>query len=186
MQDSEIIDLYLNRDESAIKETQEKYSDFCYSIAYRILYNTEDAKECENDTYLKVWNSIPPQKPKVFSSFLGMIVRNLSLDKYRKRHSQKRGGYDTSLSLDELEGCIPDSKNIYDEIETKELSLLISAFLHSLPEIESNVFMHRYWHFYSIKEISSHYNFSQSKVKMTLLRTRNKLVEFLRKEGVFE
>ncbi len=186
MEDSKIIDMYLKRDELAIKETQEKYSDFCYQIAYRILNNCDDAKECENDTYLRVWNSIPPQKPNVFSSFLGMIVRGLSLDRWRKNHAQKRGGCEFSLSLSELEECIPDRKSVYDEIETKELSLIISTFLHSLPEIESNVFLQRYWHFYSIKEISNHYGFTQSKVKMMLLRTRNKLYELLTKEGVFE
>lgn len=185
MEDSKIIDMYMKRDELAIKETQEKYSGYCYQIAFRILRNPDDAKECENDTYLKVWNSIPPQKPSVFSSFLGMITRSLSLDKWRQNHAQKRGGNDIPLYFSELEDYIPDKKSIYDELETKELSKLISAFLRCLPETECNVFLQRYWHFYSIKEISEHHGFSQSKVKMMLLRTRQKLFESLTKEGVF-
>ena len=186
MEDSKIIELYMKRDELAISKTQEKYSSYCYQIANRILLNPDDAKECENDTYLKVWNSIPPQKPSVFSSFLGMITRSLSLDKYRKNHAQKRGGSEIALYFSELEDCIADTKSVYDEMETKELSKLISSFLRTLPEIECNVFLQRYWHFYSIKEISSHHGFTQSKVKMMLLRTRQKLFESLTKEGVFE
>jgi RNA polymerase sigma factor (sigma-70 family) len=109
-----------------------------------------------------------------------------ALDKYRKNHAQKRGGSEIALYFSELEDCIADTKSVYDEMETKELSKLISSFLRTLPEIECNVFLQRYWHFYSIKEISSHHGFTQSKVKMMLLRTRQKLFESLTKEGVFE
>ena len=180
-----IIEMYLKRNEIAIKETQSKYSDYCYSIAYRILYNHEDAKECENDTYLRIWNSIPPQKPNIFASFVGMVTRGLALDRFRKNHAQKRAAQIT-VSLNELEECIPDQNSICDEIETKELAELLSSFLHSLPDVESDIFLQRYWYFLSIKEISNHHGFGQSKVKMILLRTRNRLFELLRKEGVFE
>ncbi len=186
MEDEKIIDLYFLRDESAITQTQVKYGHFCFSIAYRILRNNEDAKECENDTYLRAWSSIPPQKPTVFSSFLGMITRGLSLDRFRKNRAQKRGGDMILISINELEECVPDNAPVYDNIETSELAQLISSFLHCLPEIECNIFLQRYWYFYSIKEISAHHGFSQSKVKMTLLRTRNKLYDYLMKEGVFE
>lgn len=186
MEDEKIIDMYFERNENAIKETQEKYGDFCFDIAYRILSNREDAKECENDTYLRVWNSIPPQKPSVFMSFLGMITRGLSLDLFRKNHAQRRGGSKIDVSINELEECIPDRAYIYEEIETVELAKMISSFLHTLPKSQCDVFLQRYWYFHSIKEISKHHGFSQSKVKMILLRTRNKLFEALKKEGVFE
>ena len=185
MDDEKIIEMYLNRDESAIKETQRKYSSFCYSIAHRILLNHEDAKECENDTYLRVWNTIPPQKPNVFISYLSMITRGLALDRFRKNHAQKRNS-NLIVSMSELEECIPDHNSIYDSLETEELARFISIFLRSLPQLECDIFLQRYWYFLSIKEISEYHGFGQSKVKMMLLRTRNKLFELLKKEGVFE
>lgn len=186
MEDQKIVDLYFLRDEVAIEETQKKYGDYCFSIAQRILKNNNDAKECENDTYLRAWNSIPPQKPYIFSTFLGTITRGLSLDCLRKNKAKKRGGDTVFLSLDELEQCVADSQNVYDNIETEELAGFVSKFLRSLSEVECNMFLQRYWYFYSIKEISTYYGFTQSKVKMKLLRTRNKLYDYLKKEGVFE
>lgn len=184
MEDNRIIELYWQRNESAIEQSKAKYGTYCLSIANRILQNEEDAAECENDTYLKAWNTIPPQKPNPLSSYLGMITRSLSLDRLRKRNAQKRTD-SVCVSLNELEECVPSNKSIAEEVEAKELARLISDFLRALPETECNVFLCRYWHFLSIKEISAKYSFTQSKVKMTLLRTRKKLSGFLEKEGIF-
>lgn len=182
MDDKQIILLYEQRDESAIKETKTKYGAYCLSIATRILENPEDSQECENDTYLKVWNNIPPDNPVYFSAYLGAITRNLSLDRLRKKKATKRTNY-VCVSLEELEDCIPTGKSIAEEIEAKDLAEHISAFLRNLPESECNVFLNRYWGFLSIEEIADKYSFSKSKVKMMLLRTRTKLSSYLIKEG---
>lgn len=184
MDDEKIVDLYWKRDESAISETKTKYGNFCYAIAYRVLQNNEDAEECENDTYLEAWNSMPPQKPSVLSAFLGTITRRKSIDKRRKKTAEKRGGGEYELSVYELENCIPDERTIDEQLEVEELAKIISTFLRELPKTERNVFLRRYWYFDSIKEICEKYGFGQSKVKMMLSRTRQKLLARLEKEGV--
>lgn len=185
VEDKKIIELFWQRDETAVKETQKKYSLFCRSIAYRILSNEEDATECENDTYLRVWNTVPPKCPNVFAAYLGTITRNLSLDKLRKNRANKRSTADAYIPLVELEECIPDTKSIDDMVETAELARLISDFLRTLPEHECNIFLCRYWAFMSINEICAKYGYSQSKVKSMLMRTRQKLLAQLEKEGIF-
>ena len=183
MDDEKIIALYWARKEKAISETKRKYGRYCYSVAYRILRNAQDAEECENDTYLDVWNIIPPTKPKVFSNFLGMITRRISLDRFRKYYAEKRGGGETEISLNELEECISNGKTLDEELEEKMLAEAISSFLRTLPETEASVFIHRYWHFRSVAEIAKLYGFGESKVKMMLKRTREKLRLYLESEG---
>ena len=183
MDDEKIIALYWARQEKAISETKRKYGRYCYSIAYRVLRNKQDAEECENDTYLNVWNLIPPTKPTVFSTFLGIITRRISLDRFRKYYAEKRGSGETALSLDELEECISNGKTLDEEIEEKMLAGAISDFLRTLSETEASVFIHRYWHFRSVAEIAKSYAFSESKVKMMLKRTREKLRLYLESEG---
>ena len=186
MDDEKIINLYWQRDEKAISVTKEKYGKFCYTIAYRILHNHEDAEECENDTYLDAWNSIPPQKPSVLSAFLGTITRRKSIDKWRKKNADKRGGGEYEISIYELENSIPDEKTFDEQLEVEELAKIISLFLRGLSPIERNVFVRRYWYFDSIKEICERYDFGQSKVKTMLLRTRQKLIFYLETEGFIE
>jgi len=183
MDDEKIIALYWARQEKAIAETKRKYGKYCYSIAYRILRNGQDAEECENDTYLDAWNVIPPTRPTAFSTFLGMITRRISLDRFRQFYAEKRGGGETALSLDELEECISVGKSLDEEIEERMLAKAISDFLRTLPETEASVFIHRYWHFRSVNEIARLYGFSESKVKMMLKRTRDKLRLYLESEG---
>lgn len=185
MDDEKIIALYWARLEKAITETKRKYGRYCYAIAYRILRNPQDAEECENDTYLDAWNQIPPSRPTAFSTFLGIITRRISLDRFRKSHAEKRGGGETAVSLDELEECIALGKALDETIEEKMLAESISRFLRALPETEASVFIHRYWHFRSISEIAKAYAFSESKVKMTLKRTRDQLRLYLESEGFF-
>lgn len=184
MEDSQIVELYLNRDENAIRETDIKYQKYCYSIAYNILHNIEDANEIVNDTYWGAWSSIPPNVPKVLSTFLGKITRNISLKKLRTVNSAKRRNEEVNIIFDEISDCISSKQNIENEIEAKELSLFINHFLYSLSETERSVFVCRYWYFDSISDISEHSGFSQSKVKSMLFRIRNKLHKKL-KEGDF-
>ena len=184
MEDKRIVDLYWQRDESAIYETEKKYGSYCFSIANRILPDKGDAQECVNDTYFGAWNAIPPHRPENLSTFLGKITRRISLKKRREKSAVKRGGGSIEESLDELEECIPSGQAIDDALAATELTAIINAFLDTLPLTERRVFLRRYWYFDSIKEISSRYGFGESKVKMMLKRTRDKLLVKLEKEGV--
>ena len=185
MEDSRIVDLYWQRDETAIAETEKKYGKYCLSVARRILDDRQDAEECVNDTYLGAWNAMPPHRPAVLPTFLGKIARRLSLKKRRDRTAGKRGGGIVAESLDELEDCIPSGQRIDDALEGRELEAAVNAFLEGLPADERRVFLRRYWYFDSVREISVRYGFGESKVKMTLKRTRDKLRARLEKEGIF-
>ncbi len=183
MDDSKIIELLWNRDESGIDETRRKYGGYCYSVAYNILGDRHDSEEAVNDTYLGVWNAIPPHKPDIFSSFIARITRNISLKIWRYKYAQKRG-CSMAESLEELGDCIPASSSIENEIETKELSVHIDAFLRTLKENDRVVFLRRYWFCDSIADIAKRFGSSESKVKMQLYRTREKLLKYFEKEGI--
>ena len=182
MEDSEIVGLYWQRDERAIAETERKYGSYCLSIARRVLGNEEDARECVNDTYLGAWNAIPPHRPAVLSTFLGKIARRISLKKRREKNADKRGGGVLAESLDELEDCVPSGQRIDEEIEAKELTGILNAFLGSLPADERRVFLRRYWYFDSVREIAARYGFGESRVKMMLKRARDRLRRRLEEE----
>ncbi len=185
MDDKQIVDLYWQRNEMAISETEKKYGRYCFSIATNILHNNEDARECVNDTFFGAWNAMPPHRPVILSTFLGKITRRLSLKRWRNKTADKRGGGSIAISIDELEDCIPSGKNIDDSIERTELTGIINAFLDNLPVSERRVFLRRYWYFDSIGDISSRYGFTESKVKMMLKRTRDKLLVCLQKEDIW-
>lgn len=182
MDDIQIIELYFSRDEQAIKATDEKYGKLCLQIAVNILSNREDADECVNDTYLNVWNKIPPTRPDHFRAFLCKITRNLSLKKLEAANALKRTST-AMLSLEEIEETVPDSA-VLPEIGEEELGNLISAFLRKQNRDVRNVFLRRYWFFDSVSDIAERYAFSESKVKSMLYHTRNKLRDYLEKEGV--
>ncbi len=184
MNDTEIVELYWQRSEEAIYETSEKYGNYCYAIANCILCNHEDAEESVNDTYRDAWNSMPPHRPSVLSTFLGKITRRISIDRYRKRKAEKRGGGEFPLILDELADCITDGESIEDEYEKKCLAEAINTFVKSLSETERKIFLCRYWHMEPISEIGKRFGFSESKVKSMLYRTREKLRKVLEKEGM--
>lgn len=186
MEDLEIVELYWQRNEEAIKETSKKYGNYCYTIANNILYNNEDAQECVNDTYLGAWNAIPPHHPNVLSTFLGKITRRLSLNKWREKNAIKRGNGEAALSFDELEECIPSNSSIKEELALKELSEAINIFLETLKADERKVFVCRYFYFESIDEIAFRFSFTPSKVKMMLKRTRDRLKDYLIGKGVLE
>ncbi len=184
MDDKQIIELYNERSETAISETANKYGRYCYHIAYNILYNAQDSEECVNDTYLKTWETIPPQCPNKLSVFLGKITRNLALNRYKYYTREKRGGGQTFLALDELSECIPAVDNTEQATDEQELIDVLNRFLRSLPTEKRIIFLRRYWYLSSIKEIADDFGISESKVKMTLLRTRNALQQVLEKEGI--
>ena len=184
MTDSEIINLYWIRAETAINETARQYGAYCKTISMNIVHNTEDAEECVNDTYLHAWNSIPPGRPAMLSAFLGRIARNLSLDKYKARKAQKRSHDETALLLGELDDCVPSRSSVEDEFGLALLSEAIDHFLSIIARDDRLFFVRRYWYGDSIADIALRFAVSESKIKTNLFRTRNKLKNYLAKEGV--
>ncbi len=182
MDDNRIVELYWERSESAIKETASKYSNYCYAIAYNILANREDSEECVNDTYLSAWNSMPPHRPIVLSTFLGKITRRISIDKLRMKNAEKRGGSNLTIALEELEECLSVRDDLQKELDAQILAEALNLFLEELSELERRVFLCRYWYVDSIETIAEQFGFSQSKVKSMLHRTREKLRKYLEKE----
>lgn len=183
MEDQKIIDLYWQRSEQAIWETDRKYGGYCYAIAYNILSSREDSEESVSDTYLAAWRSMPPKKPGILSSFLGKITRHLSIDRWRRKTADKRGGGETVLALEELENCVSGEKSLEESVQYKEMAILINRFLDSLPETERNVFLCRYWYVDTVQDVADTFGFSVAKVNSMLHRTRQKLRKALEKEG---
>ncbi len=182
MNDEEIVSLYWQRDESALRETELKYQNYLMKIALNILSNREDGNEAVNDTYLKAWNAMPPHKPDKLSLFLGRITRQLSIDKWRGKTREKRGGNEYALSLDELEDCSGGSTP-EQECDTKLLAAAISVYLRSLSDEKRNVFVWRYYFCEPIKEICERLDESETKIKSMLHRIRTGLKQYLEKEG---
>ena len=185
MDDETIVELYWSRSEDAIKQTQIKYGNYCYAIAYRILRNREDSEESVNDTYLGSWNSMPPHRPQMLSIFLGKITRRVSLGRLRGKNALCRGGGEVPLALEELEECLPDGKNTTDShLEARELAGIIDDFLSVQSEDARIIFVKRYWLFESVIDIAESTGFSESKVKTELCRTRKRLRTFLEEKRI--
>ena len=186
MQDSAIVDLYWQRSDAAIAETDKKDGAYCHSVAFGILNDREDSEECVNDTWLSAWESIPPARPSILSAFLGRITRNHAIDRLRKKYAAKRMDLHlTSLSdiTDEVEAlnrqlCV----SLERQVEAKELIRLIDTFLEGLSERDRDLFMRRYWHMDSIAELAKRHGISESSVKSNLFRSRKKLRKALLKE----
>ena len=185
MEDAHIVELFWLRSENAISETSAKYGDYCHSIAYSILADNEDAAESVNDTYFDAWNTMPPHRPTILSTFLGKITRRIAIDKWRGRTAEKRGGCEITLALDELSECIPSRYNVETEIDMADLGKVIDNFVMSLPLMQRRVFICRYWYLDSISAIAEQFGFSQSKVKLMLHRQRSTLLAILEKEASF-
>lgn len=183
MEDNKIVQLYMKRDENAIKQTAEKYGSRLRSISYKITGDVGTSEECENDTYLETWKRIPPSEPKdYFYAFLARITRALSIDRCRKYTSLKRNGHILELT-DELEMCIPSINHVEDNIEAKMLGEAISRFLYTLSDEKQVIFMRRYFYLDSVSVIAKSRSISESKVKTSLFRIRNNLRNYLIKEG---
>ena len=178
-----ILDLYLDRSETAIAETSNKYGSYCHTIAANILGNTQDAEECVNDTYMKAWNVIPPERPLKFKAFLGKVTRNIALNKYEAKNAKRRGG-DFARIADEFEQCLPSAMSVDSEFDARETGRLIDAFLRELDKESRVIFVRRYWYGESVKDIAARLEVGQGKVKSSLFRTRNKLKAKLESEGV--
>ena len=183
MNDNGIIQLYWDRNDRAIGATSEKYGHYCKIIARNILNNEEDAEECVNDTYLKAWNSMPTHWPETLSTFLGKITRNLSFNKYKHDRTQKRGGGETALILDELAECVSDTDNVEQTLETQELIKAVNTFVKGLPAEKRNIFTRRYWYADSISKIAKDHDMLQGTVSKTLERTRKQLKAYLTERG---
>lgn len=183
MTDEEIIARCWNRDDYAIHGMMATYSVYCSAIAARILALREDVDECVNDTWLGAWNAMPPQKPRNLRMFLGKITRNLSIDRYRRSHSAKRGGREMDAVLEELAECISDGDSVEDVLLARDLEAAIRKFLHRLPRLECSVFLRRYFYLEPIDEIASRYQIPTNQVYVLLHRGRTKLKNMLRQEG---
>ncbi len=183
MLDEEIVDLYWQRDENALRETERKYGPYLTKIAYNILSDLEDSKERVNDTYLKAWNSMPPHRPGVLSAYLGKITRQLSIDLFRTRNREKRRASEYAVSLSELEDCVSGSETTEQRVELKMLAEAINAYLYTLPAEARSIFIGRYYFADSNKDVSRYYGMREAKVKSMLYRIRQGLKEYLEKEG---
>lgn len=183
MDDKQIIELYFQRNESAITETATKYGAFCKKIAMNILSIHEDAEECVNDTYHSVWNQIPPTNPNSFRAFLGRITRNLAISRFRSLRAQKRYA-GMELMLSELEECIPAQSTVENTIESKELTNYINEWLTSISKQDAIFFLRRYWYGDSVKELAKKSNTTAAQMAQTMLRLRKSLKAYLKQKGV--
>lgn len=183
MEDQKIIELYWAREEEAIRATSDKYSGLCRSIVSRILTSPEDGEECLNDTWLGLWNAIPPQRPSRLAAFAGRVARNLALKRYDYVTAQRRNP-EAVRSLEELGDCVSGRESMETELENRRIEQVIEDFLWRQEEEKRNVFLLRYWHFMSVENICRRTGFGESKVKSMLSRTRRRLREYLEQEGI--
>ena len=182
MEDNRIIDMFFQRDQQALRETELKYGSYLQTIAYRVLGSREDAEECVNDALLSAWNSIPPQRPSVFRMFLAKLARNHSLNRYKSERTAKRGGGEAALAIEELEECVAGSSDTEAGAMTEALQKGVNTFVRSLPEREGDIFLRRYFFLENVKDIAASYGISQDNASVILSRTRKKLREYLEKE----
>ena len=184
MEDSAILDMFFNRQESGITEARLKYGKRLFRISKNILHSNEDSEECVNDTLLKAWEVIPPNRPTMFGAFLAKISRNLSINRWEAKSAAKRGGGETDLMLSELENCIPSANEPEAEYEASLVTAAIDTFLSTLEQQPRVTFVLRYFHGESVRAISERFKVSESKVKSILFRVRKKLGMYLEKEGI--
>lgn len=183
MDDIQIIRLFNSRDENALRETEKKYSSYLMTIAMGILNNREDGQECLNDTYYKAWSTIPPHFPKALQLYLGKITRELSIDRWRRKHAAKRQHSEFAISLSELDECVADPTLSFEELDKKELASAINGYLKECSEDARDVFIWRYFFCDSIRSICRYTGWSESKVTSMLFRTREGLKKALLQQG---
>lgn len=184
MQDEQIVDLYWERNELAIHETERKYGRYLTKIAYNILADLEDSKESVNDTYLSAWNSMPPHKPGILSTYLAKITRRLSIDIYRKKNRKKRQASEYALSLEELADCVSAGNTTEQAMNVQLLAEAINEYLYGISPEARNTFIGRYYFMDSLKEVARYCGMSEAKAKTLLYRTRCGLKLYLEKEGL--
>lgn len=180
MDDAGIVELYFERSETAIQETEKKYGAYLHQVAYNILHDSGDTEEIVNDTYMGAWDAIPPTRPNNFKHFLSRITRNLSFDRLDYRNAGKRHAI-----FVEMDECIPDRQGNVEELwDAKEIGMALNRFLRTIERRDCAVFLARYYYACSISEIAGQYALSKRQVKYLLSKTRNKLREYFEKEGV--
>ncbi|MDE7221104.1 MAG: sigma-70 family RNA polymerase sigma factor [Oscillospiraceae bacterium] len=183
MEDSQIVELYWQKNADAISETSNKYGSYCFTIANNILRSAEDSEECVNDTWLHAWNAMPPQRPNILRMFLAKITRSLSINRFHARNAEKRGGGEINLVLDELADCLAGETDVEAEYEVRELEQCIRRFVRGLPERDGNVFVRRYFFTEPVAVIAGRYGLTENHVAVILSRTRKRLRVKLVKEG---
>lgn len=183
MEDSQIIDLYWERDERAISETDQKYGGYCRTVANNILTDREEAEKCVNDVYYRVWNSIPPERPRILRAWLGKITRNAAINQWNLNHAKKRYG-GMELLLSELDECVPSASSVELETETSEIGKCISTWLRSLPPDARILFVRRYFNGESVRALAQELRTSPEKITQKLYRLRRSLKQVLEKEGI--
>jgi len=185
MDDRGIVKLFFDRDESALTEAEKKYKSYCHSIAIGILGDRRDSEECVSDAMLGLWNTIPPKNPENLKTYLAKLTRNFAINRYKMRSAKKRGGSGVDLSLDELEGCLPASDSFDNLVDSMVLRELLNSFLGTLKAESRIIFVQKYWYFRSVDDIAKDLSVSKSKVKVSLMRTRARLAEYLEGEGYY-
>ena len=183
MQDEQIIRLYFERSEEAIRQTALKYGAYLYTIAKRILHSEEESEEAVNDTWLRAWDTIPPKRPNVLRLYLAKITRNLSFSKFRAQNAEKRGGGELTVALDELGECVGANQDVNANLDMEELTGAIQRLLATLSARDRSIFIRRYFFVQSTAAIAEHYGLKESNVLMILTRARKKLKEYLIREG---
>ena len=183
MEDAKIIDLYWARDEAAITETAAKYGPFCQTVARNLLGSREDAEECVNDAYHAAWRSMPPQRPARLRAWLGRVVRNLSLDRWRRDHARKRDG-GVPVLLDELAECIPSPQTVERTLEEAELTAAIDCWLAGLSRPDRSLFLRRYWTGMALKDLAALAGTTPEKLAQKTYRLRQSLKTALEQEGI--
>lgn len=181
--DEKIVDLFWNREEDAIRQTEQQYGGYLQKIAYNILSDQEDSKECVNDACLAAWRSIPPHRPKVLRSYLAKLTRQIAIDRLRNRKSVKRKVSQYTLSLSELSDTFSCGDSVEEAFSAELLRQTIGRFLHTLPKETQIAFLGRYYYFDSLKEVAAYCGMKESKLKSLLYRTRQALKQYLIKEG---
>lgn len=186
MEDREITELFNSRSEEAIKTAKEKFGRLCKKIIFGILKNEEDCEECENDTYMKLWNTIPPQQPKSLTAYIARIAKTTAINKYRADHREKRGGGEIDLVFDELADIVPSKDNVQGMAESKETAAAINEFLEQLPKEKRIIFVRRYWFCSSVKDIAYDLKLTESNISVILSRTKSALKDFLKERGLYD
>lgn len=186
LHDDAIIELYWNRDEAAITATDDKYGRYLFAIAYNVLHDRMDCEECLDDTYLSTWNQIPPKRPSVFQVFLSRITRNIAIDKYRASTADKRIPSELTVSLSELDDCLPSLDNIERQHHMHEIATVLNSYLRTLSKKTLTIFVCRYYFADSIADIASMLQVNESTVYRTLSRIRKGLKERLMQEGCWD
>ena len=184
MEDREIVDLYWQRSDLAISETENKYGRYCRTIAYNICGDESDAEECVSDTWFRAWNRMPTERPAVLSAFLGCITRSIAINKIRAKHRIKRGGGQAPLALDELAECVPGGTNPEQELEARDLEAAIGRFVAGLSGTDKQAFVLRYWYLAPVAAIAQRLGCREAKIKSSLFRSRKKLKAYLQEEGL--